>query len=49
MYDATLNEEDPAASGFASLADEARFQEEGRALVDLLRAALGDWDVTASF
>jgi hypothetical protein len=40
-FEATLNEEYPPESGFASPADLEAFEEEGRALGGALQAALG--------
>ena len=40
-YDATLNRQDPLASGFASPSEEAAFEEEGRALWKKLEEELG--------
>ncbi|BAV95582.1 hypothetical protein [Lysobacter enzymogenes] len=41
-YDATLDRDDPARSGFASERDLHAFDEEGRALWRCLRQELGD-------
>ena len=40
-YDATLNWDDPAASGFACPRDEQAFNEEGTKLAESLRRELG--------
>jgi hypothetical protein len=45
-YTATLNDEDPASSGFASSDEESRFNERGRELARQVRAQLDDtWTV----
>lgn len=45
-FDAILNHDDPAASAFPSGAAEERFVEEGAALAEAVRAALGPgWEV----
>lgn len=41
-YDATLDRDDPAASGFATSAAEAAFRAEGARLAERLTAELGD-------
>ena len=40
-YDRTLNEDDPAASGFANAEEATAFETEGRRLWQALREALG--------
>ena len=40
-FDATLDEDDPLASGFASTAEEQAWVADGRALAQELQAALG--------
>jgi len=45
-YDATLNQDYPPDSGFATPADEAQFVADGEALTARLRDELGaDWQV----
>ena len=39
-YDATLNRQDPAASGFASDREEAAFADQGRDLAEALKSEL---------
>ncbi|WP_329136588.1 hypothetical protein OG552_25135 [Streptomyces sp. NBC_01476] len=46
QYDATLNREDPASSGFASADAERMFIDRGRLLADRLKSELGEsWAV----
>ncbi|WP_175488018.1 hypothetical protein [Sphingomonas sp. NFR04] len=45
IYDATLNRDDPRASGFASKADEQAFEEQGRLLSRAVASELIGWDV----
>ena len=40
-YDATLNREDPAQSGFASYEDEEAFLDEAKSLLQCLKTELG--------
>jgi hypothetical protein len=45
-YDQTLDDSDPMASGFATLEAEQAFEQDGRRLLEALRAELGtDFEV----
>jgi hypothetical protein len=44
-YDATLDHDDPRASGFASASDEQAFEEQGRLLASAVASELPEWSV----